>query len=240
MRLYECKKGLKLWNLRGGKDKNRPKKGRDEPKWPARAKIRGDRVQGWEIGEGRTNERAETDLNGRGDKVREGNRRRWDERKGRDGPKWPARTKLKSVIGWRGEIKVEKVRSSTQPSVWQNGSSNFVSNSCKIHFLLTHLHKWHRMALRSLKFSSWKFYQMKRKVLDTMSSAGTQFNLCTFCPHQKKSLFDAAWLYRSETVVTGTWLKRQRRITKKSQWQNFRTAAEEILELHSIRLKIFF
>ena len=41
------------------------KDSRDGPKWPAPAKIRGDKVQGWEIGEGRTNERAETDLNGR-------------------------------------------------------------------------------------------------------------------------------------------------------------------------------
>ena len=41
------------------------KEGRDGPKWPAPAKIRGDRVQGWEMGEGGTNERAETDLNGR-------------------------------------------------------------------------------------------------------------------------------------------------------------------------------
>ena len=39
--------------------------GRDGPKWPAPAKIRGDRVQGWKMGEGGTNERAETDLNGR-------------------------------------------------------------------------------------------------------------------------------------------------------------------------------
>ena len=38
---------------------------RDGPKWPAPAKIRGDRVQEWEMGEGGTNERAETDLNGR-------------------------------------------------------------------------------------------------------------------------------------------------------------------------------
>ena len=41
------------------------KEGRDGPKWPAPAKIRGDRVQRWEMGEGGTNERAETDLNGR-------------------------------------------------------------------------------------------------------------------------------------------------------------------------------
>ena len=34
-------------------------------KWPAPAKIKGDSVQGWEMGEGGTNERAETDLNGR-------------------------------------------------------------------------------------------------------------------------------------------------------------------------------
>ena len=41
------------------------KEGRDGPKWPARAKLRGDRVQGLEMGEGGTNERAETDLNRR-------------------------------------------------------------------------------------------------------------------------------------------------------------------------------
>ena len=44
------------------------KEGRDGPKWPAPAKIRGDRVQGWKLGgagQGGTNERAETDLNGR-------------------------------------------------------------------------------------------------------------------------------------------------------------------------------
>ena len=64
------------------------RKGRDGPKWPAPArirwggekwgekkaktdqmagpaKIRGDRAQGWEMGEGGTNERAETNLNGR-------------------------------------------------------------------------------------------------------------------------------------------------------------------------------
>ena len=41
------------------------KEGRDGPKWPAPAKIRGDRVQAWEMDESRTNERAETDLNGR-------------------------------------------------------------------------------------------------------------------------------------------------------------------------------
>ena len=41
------------------------KEGRDGPKWPAPAKIRGDRVQGRKMGEGGTNERAETDLNAR-------------------------------------------------------------------------------------------------------------------------------------------------------------------------------
>ena len=41
------------------------KEGRDGPKWPAHAKIRGDRVQEWEMEKGGTNERAETDLNGR-------------------------------------------------------------------------------------------------------------------------------------------------------------------------------
>ena len=41
------------------------KEGRDGPKWPAPAKIRGDRVQGWKMGQGGTDERAETDLNGR-------------------------------------------------------------------------------------------------------------------------------------------------------------------------------
>ena len=51
--------------IRGGKGKNERKEGRDGPKWPAPAKLRGDRVQGWQMGEGGTNERAETDLNGR-------------------------------------------------------------------------------------------------------------------------------------------------------------------------------
>ena len=41
------------------------KEGGDGPKWPAPAKISGDKVQGWEMGEGATNEKAETDLNGR-------------------------------------------------------------------------------------------------------------------------------------------------------------------------------
>ena len=38
----------------------RRKEGKDGPKRPAPAKISGDRVQGWEMGEGGTNERAET------------------------------------------------------------------------------------------------------------------------------------------------------------------------------------
>ena len=41
------------------------KEGRDGPKWPAPAKIRGDKVQRWKMGEGGTNESAETGLNGR-------------------------------------------------------------------------------------------------------------------------------------------------------------------------------
>ena len=41
------------------------KEGRDGPKWPAPAKIRGDRVQGRKMDEIGTNERAEPDLNGR-------------------------------------------------------------------------------------------------------------------------------------------------------------------------------
>ena len=36
------------------------KEGRDGPKWPAPPKRKGDRAQGWEMGEGGTNERAET------------------------------------------------------------------------------------------------------------------------------------------------------------------------------------
>ena len=48
-----------------GRGKMERKEGRDGPKWPAPAKLSGDRVQGWEMGEGGTNERAETDLNGR-------------------------------------------------------------------------------------------------------------------------------------------------------------------------------
>ena len=41
------------------------KESRDGPKWPTPAKIRGDRVQGWVMAEGETNEKARTDLNGR-------------------------------------------------------------------------------------------------------------------------------------------------------------------------------
>ena len=56
------------------------KEGRDGPKWPAPAKISGDRVQGWEMGESGTNERAETDLNGpariRGGERKNGAKRR--------------------------------------------------------------------------------------------------------------------------------------------------------------------
>ena len=52
-------------NKRWGRGKIGRKEGRGGPKWPAPAKLSGDRVQGWEMGEGGTNERAETDLNGR-------------------------------------------------------------------------------------------------------------------------------------------------------------------------------
>ena len=58
------------------------RKGRDGPKWPAPAKIRGDRVQGWEMGEGGTNERAETGLNGRPPCQNKGwGREKWGEKK---------------------------------------------------------------------------------------------------------------------------------------------------------------
>ena len=71
------------------------KEGRDGPKWPAPAKLSGDRVQGPKMGEGRTNERAETDLNGRPlpeYRVRMG---KMERKEGRDGPKWPAPAKLR-------------------------------------------------------------------------------------------------------------------------------------------------
>ena len=48
-----------------GRGKMGRKEGKDGPKWPASPKITGDRVQAWKMGEGGTNERAETDLNGR-------------------------------------------------------------------------------------------------------------------------------------------------------------------------------
>ena len=51
--------------IRGGDGKNGAKRKQRRTKWPAPAKIRGDRVQGWEMGEGGTNERAKTALNGR-------------------------------------------------------------------------------------------------------------------------------------------------------------------------------
>ena len=50
--------------IRGEEGKNGAKR-RQRRTWPAPAKIRDDRVQGWEMGEGGTNEKAETDLNGR-------------------------------------------------------------------------------------------------------------------------------------------------------------------------------
>ena len=55
------------------------KEGRDGPKWPAPAKIRGDRVQGRKMEEGGTNERAKTDLNGR--PLIRGGKKKWTEEK---------------------------------------------------------------------------------------------------------------------------------------------------------------
>ena len=70
------------------------------------AKIRGDRVQGREMGEGgRTNERAETDLNGRPLPDFGVGRRKMGRKENRDGPKWPAPAKLRGdrVQGWEME-----------------------------------------------------------------------------------------------------------------------------------------